>query len=502
MISAVEAFVSKKLEAVAMGLVRDGSASQHTHRMFIDKTIITKWVNNSIVTKAEKAGVPITDYGKLTLSIDNAWKATYTKANILAAFKEAGKDAASVGYMKYDDQESNADRHVLFFYQGAYASTRKVKTGPKKGRPQSKINFAMGKLWKKNMEHIADSNTEVKAGGGPYHAVGSRNHGDPIGKTSDDQSTVAKLSVAENYDAEMADIERNLGLQYPENVQMVGQVMKHYHDAFERDYKIRDSQDTSAQNIDREIVIDITYGNAVENKDKKSMKSDVGGFRAFMDKEAGLIVESFQEHMKNNPKDILRLGGSPSFIEKAGSLTPAMMVQSLFKHATKPDMRFKVNKALLAKAKKASGKTSNSITKKRKGAKGKAALIAAKGGTRKKPKKSADQRAQGNTAQSPIALRNLLNELLPQMVASKMTAPALRFRTGRFANSARVENVNIGPRGGIGIDYTYQRDPYETFEPGNKQGSTQRDPRKIIGASIRELAMGIIGKQPTSIRRN
>ena len=103
---------------------------------------------------------------------------------------------------------------------------------------------------------------------------------------------------------------------------------------------------------------------------------------------------------------------------------------------------------------------------------------------------------------SPIALRNLLNEMLPQMVASKMTPPALQFRTGRFANSARVENVNIGPRGGIGIDYTYMRNPYETFEPGNKQGSVQRDPRKIIGASIRELAMGILGRQPTTIRRN
>jgi hypothetical protein len=110
-------------------------------------------------------------------------------------------------------------------------------------------------------------------------------------------------------------------------------------------------------------------------------------------------------------------------------------------------------------------------------------------------------RGQGMTQPSPIVLRNLLNEALPQMVASKMTSPALRFRTGRFANSARVESLDVGPRGGIGIDYTYQRDPYETFEPGNKQGSTQRDPRKIIGASIRELATGILGRQPSTIRR-
>ncbi len=45
------------------------------------------------------------------------------------------------------------------------------------------------------------------------------------------------------------------------------------------------------------------------------------------------------------------------------------------------------------------------------------------------------------------------------------------------------------------------RDPYETFEPGNKQGSTYRDPKKLIGSSIREIATGILGRQPHTIRR-
>ena len=485
-----------------MGLMRDGSASQHTHRLFIDKTVITRWVNNAIVDKAKKAGVPITDYGALTIDINNAWKAVYNKAGILEAFKEAAKDATPVGYMSYDDNESTDDRHVLFFYKGAYSSMRKVKTGKKKGVPQSKINFAMGKLWKKNMDHIAAANKEVKTGGGPYHAVGSRNHGDPMGKTSEDQSTIAKLSVAENYDAEMEDIMRTLKDEFPANVKMVEQVMKHYDDAFERDYNIRDSQDTSMENIDREIIVDITYGNFIDNRDKKSLKSDVGGFRIFMKKEADAIVQEFQEHMKKHPEDILKLQGSSSIVEKAGSLTPAMMVQSLFKNATKPDMRFKVNKALLKKAQKASGKKKSSTKRKRKATKAKAKLVGAAAGSRRKPKKSAEQRAEGVTQPSPIALRNILNEMLPEMVASKMTSPALQFRTGRFANSARVENVNMGPRGGVHIDYTYMRNPYETFEPGNKQGSTQRDPRKIIGASIRELAVGLLGRQPTSIRRN
>ena len=45
------------------------------------------------------------------------------------------------------------------------------------------------------------------------------------------------------------------------------------------------------------------------------------------------------------------------------------------------------------------------------------------------------------------------------------------------------------------------RDPYETFEPGNKQGSTTRDPKKLIGKSIREISVGILGRQPGTLRR-
>ena len=120
-----------------------------------------------------------------------------------------------------------------------------------------------------------------------------------------------------------------------------------------------------------------------------------------------------------------------------------------------------------------------------------------KGGS-KRNKPSNDKRvgaAVNKQKQSPIALKNLINSVLPQAVAMKMQPPALRYRTGRFANSARVTQVLQGPRGGLQADYTYMRDPYETFEPGGKMGSVQRDPRKIIGQTIREIvAQGMQNK--------
>ena len=73
---------------------------------------------------------------------------------------------------------------------------------------------------------------------------------------------------------------------------------------------------------------------------------------------------------------------------------------------------------------------------------------------------------------NPLALRNLLNDVISEAVAMKMKAPALQFRTGRFANSVEVTDVLVGPRGGTQIEYTYQRNPYETFEPGGRMGST------------------------------
>ena len=102
---------------------------------------------------------------------------------------------------------------------------------------------------------------------------------------------------------------------------------------------------------------------------------------------------------------------------------------------------------------------------------------------------------------SPISLRNLINAMLPDELLKQMGSPRLNNRTGRFRNSAKVTNVTLGNIGGVNIDYTYQLDPYQTFEPGGARGSTNRDPRSLIGLSIREIATEIIGKKLIKTRR-
>ena len=261
--------------------------------------------------------------------------------------------------------------------------------------------------------------------------------------------------------------------------------------------------------LNDKLEIDIGALDYEGNQSPNLQKYDVGGIKEHIRTKAKKWKNSWVTKIAQNVVD---MEGSPSIKERQNRQVQKQYIEALLKiKGTRPDFRLKVNKKLLGKAKQTlkNKKEKGSVTSKNIGKasiSGGAAFRAAKSKTpqmgRGKSKRGVRSVNAAKTKQSPIALRNLINEMLPEMVASKMTQPALQFRTGRFANSARVEHLAIGSRGGVHIDYTYMRNPYETFEPGGKQGSTNRDPRKIIGASIRELAMGIIGRQPTSIRRN
>lgn len=84
----------------------------------------------------------------------------------------------------------------------------------------------------------------------------------------------------------------------------------------------------------------------------------------------------------------------------------------------------------------------------------------------------------------------ILNQRLPDKVAGNMGAPRLENRTGRFASSVRVTEITQTRQGFPSIGYMYQKQPYGVFEAtsGSRFASQERDPRKLIDASIREIA--------------
>lgn len=102
------------------------------------------------------------------------------------------------------------------------------------------------------------------------------------------------------------------------------------------------------------------------------------------------------------------------------------------------------------------------------------------------------RKTRDNPVKPPLNLQSLIgiiNQRLSQTVLKNMGDPALNNRTGRFASSVRVTDITTTAKGFPSIGYTYQKNPYQTFEQGFKQGSPDRDPRKLIDASIREIAM-------------
>jgi hypothetical protein len=104
-----------------------------------------------------------------------------------------------------------------------------------------------------------------------------------------------------------------------------------------------------------------------------------------------------------------------------------------------------------------------------------------------KPKKTR-QTKRRSAGREPLALIARMNEQLPEAVRSNMGPPALENRSGRFASSVRLTDAAITPKGFPSFGYTYDLSPYQTFEVGHAQGTPERDPRKLINESIRQIA--------------
>lgn len=99
---------------------------------------------------------------------------------------------------------------------------------------------------------------------------------------------------------------------------------------------------------------------------------------------------------------------------------------------------------------------------------------------------------------SQLRLMSLINQKLPSQVLSNMKPPRLENRTGRFAASARVTEITTTKQGFTSIAFTYEKNPYQVFEQGAGKApwaSEDRDPRKIIDQSIREIAKELIAER-------
>jgi len=104
--------------------------------------------------------------------------------------------------------------------------------------------------------------------------------------------------------------------------------------------------------------------------------------------------------------------------------------------------------------------------------------------------KARKTRTVKGVASSPLALITLINKDLPKVVQSNMGPPRLENRSGRFASSVRIVSAATTAQGFPSFAYTYQQEPYRVFEEGSSGNwsNRDRDPRRLIDQSIREIA--------------
>jgi hypothetical protein len=520
MIQAVEAFFERMMDSVEMDQARIHSDQTYEHIFTIHKINIVNMMVDRII-KARNASPMVGTKKVSKTAISNIiktkiWNKHYTQVNVRTKLREAfGSTGKSTGIFVAGGTGGGVKVTLM---AGKYAELHVNNAGQLTKQP--KLNHAMMNIWLDAMSDLKtyigkESGYSDMFGGAPESwnspaHPGQRDHGTVSAGGSIFQTTVATQVLAEGggegvgYDDAVVNFLREFERDFPINENegvrdFTDQVIKKVFNPIKKTYRIKDVQDFTEASGVKKISVQIEYGDAAYNA--RMGWADAGGIK----KAAKENMDATIRWMGFNQKeleDIPWIKGSDSFAAKSQKIVKAKLIQELLKiKGTRPDFRLKVNKKLLKEARQAKKKVKNKGSIKGKAAG--AALVSSRKAKKQKVRggRAAANKGVGKTAQSPIALRNLLNEALPQTVAKNMGSPALNFRTGRFANSARVEMVHQGARGGTAIDYTYMKNPYQTFEPGFKQGSTMRDPRKIIGESIRELATGILGRAPHTVRR-
>ena len=107
----------------------------------------------------------------------------------------------------------------------------------------------------------------------------------------------------------------------------------------------------------------------------------------------------------------------------------------------------------------------------------------------------------GRTAATLLKYRAAMNKKLPARVQQNMTGNALTNRSGRFANSARIEMMSPAAQT-LMVKFTYRLNPYETFEnTGKRKWPTGYNPKTLIAKSIRQLALEMMGEKLITTRR-
>ena len=167
-----------------------------------------------------------------------------------------------------------------------------------------------------------------------------------------------------------------------------------------------------------------------------------------------------------------------------------------FTKAGLPDMRYKKNKNAFAQKNRKETLVRPSGYKPKTGK-----LNISAAATLVKPKSKKRQAQREDETLNLLKLEKMINKRLPAEVRRNMGRPALINQTGRFSNSVEVTELRE-TKAGLSGEYTYELNPYETFEnTGSKRWPSGYNPKPLIAKSIRNLALQYTEQKLTSLRR-
>lgn len=173
---------------------------------------------------------------------------------------------------------------------------------------------------------------------------------------------------------------------------------------------------------------------------------------------------------------ILSAKGSPSYID--------LMKDELL-NSLNPKRRKKQNRYTIAETKITDVVKKVDTTKLRKSTKTSLAAI-----------DKAISQVKSIVIPQPVVISNLeailRARIRPQVVHNMGTGTSkdvLNYRTGRFADSVKIDKVMESRTGLISVFYSYMKNPYATFSAGGmREYPRSRDPKALISKSIREIA--------------
>ena len=263
-------------------------------------------------------------------------------------------------------------------------------------------------------------------------------------------------------------------------------------EAFDATFTINSTTVSDIVHNKKEILIGLTMGD--KSMQKLMAQGDAPGLRQLYSDIEDFVLEFVGDPESRTSESMKKLHTDRA----AQAIIKGIFSGPLTKKGT-PDMRFKVNKALLNKKGK---KTQTSAEFKEQFAKltetiilSKTKSISGKGNFKRTGKY--DRRVPESDV-SLVRLMAHINRALPRHLKRNMEPPALQYRgrgnpsrpfAGPFNRGVRVTAARPNQKvaGGVDLDYTYEKYPYQTFEPGFLKGDVMRDPRKLIEESIRDV---------------